>query len=620
MQMRLPFAAPAQPVELSVTLLGTVVLVSTPADAVAAASAHLTASGISTSPEPSGGLRFPAALLARLIDLPAQVKVDADELVQPLVELAMFPSPPGHQATVDLNARGELVVRWFDGTEVHDVVLPSLAVPAFLAADFSFTASSRAWEQLRSTAEVPPIAGRCSQNMDGFVEITALRQQLVERSPLPALFRLDDTHFGIPSAFADRLTLSDGFVWEGTQPSVHADPVRVDVPVVLADHVTSAASSLAERLSGVRAAVVDWPSGLGRRIAVLAALSALDAWPALVVCEPSGLWLWRRHAEAFGLSASLRASDAHIRLVTYHDLGRGVSVPDAATLVFDELAPRNAFVCHRLDGIDGAYRVAIPDGWPAMASEVMELMSVVRPVEFRSDVPCEVRYPLRPAERLAEHVGVYRLADPGVVSDSDVVFRRSSVVRTVANPAQQLALDAAYDRYDDPDVDPVEALTEVLSMVARGSDMTMSSKAAAVLDVVGQIADDRRVVVTCRNPETAELLTTLCRPWRAVRWTPGGAPPMSRVVVWAGFPLPDLSGFDEVIIADYPRSLVEFDAAVGVSDLTPGPMRVRVVHMDGSPDDRLAILAMLRAEGVVAPLPAPDGSWSVAEAEYLLSR
>lgn len=617
--MRLQFSAPAQPVELTLTLLGHVVLVDFDADAEAAARAHLAAVGVSAEPERSGGLRFPVVKLPALADLSEQVSLVVDDELKAMVDLVKFPPPPGQQATVDVGADDLLRVRWFDGNEIHDVRLPSQAVPAFLATDLSFSASQRAWEFARSLTEVAPVAGRCEVNLDGFVEIAATRPQLVERAPVPGLFRLDEHRFGVPLAFADHLSEADGFLWRHRPPPPQSDPSfgPVDLPP-LADHVRTEAFALADHLARRGAAVCDWPAGFGRRIMLLAALAVADGWPALVVCEPSTLWLWRRHAELFGLDCSLRARDAQLLCVTYRDVAAGVTLPTPSSIVFDDLTPRSTFACQRLAGVADAFRVAFVEQWPDDARSQMELMSAVRPVEFRADMNVDVRYPLRGRERLAEHVAVYRRPFVAPEMASGPTFRRSSVMSVKPSDAQTYALREAASSFLDGD-DPVDVLSSVLQVMSSGTDQSMSSKLAAAVEAVNSTAPGASVCVTVRSPQTATLLELLTRPRHPQRWVPGGRCPAGDYVVWAGFPLPDLSGFDEVVVVDYPRSFAELDAAVGPADSLSGPSTVRVVHLESSPDDRLAVLAMLRAEGLAAPLGNLDGSWSAAEAEYLLS-
>jgi hypothetical protein len=82
--------------------------------------------------------------------------------------------------------------------------------------------------------------------------------------------------------------------------------------------------------------------------------------------------------------------------------------------------------------------------------------------------------------------------------------------------------------------------------------------------------------------------------------------------------LPDLRWFDEVIVVDYPWSFAALDAAVGAPTSDHGPLQVTCLHLTGSVDDRLAVLAARRRElGAVidhSQPPSPD------EIGYLLSR
>lgn len=617
--MRLKFAAPADSVTLQLTLLGQVVLVDVESGDAATACAHLAAAGITVSDEPSGGVRFDVAVLTKLAGLSDAVSCEADEALEPLMQLILCPPAPTQQALLDVGPAGRLRVGWVSDGVAWERELEDGAIAALLATDIPFSASPEAWDRARPAAETAMYAATCRVNLDGFIEVSASRPQAVERAAVTSLFRLDDTHFGVPLRHADQLTAEAGFSWSGRQPLL--DDVLTVSPSFpsLAPHVESEAQELAKQLQLSSAAVINWPSGYGRRVAAISALTLLDAFPALVVCSAPQLWLWRRHAKLFGLEASLRAKDADIRVVTYRDLESGAAVPSTAALVFDDLSVEKVPSCNRLAGVADAYRLAMTADWPEKPQDQIAMMSVVRPVEFRPEVPAQIRYPLSPTARLQAHIGAYRRELAEVDGFSSSLFRRSSVKTVHPSREQKVAMLDVKGQFESGEASADDAMAEILQLSSTGTAHCISPKVAAVLETLESMPQEGSVCVASRYASTAELLEAVCRSWRPSRWLPGHLRPEGKLVLWAGFPLPDLRTFDTVIFVDYPRSFTEIEAAIGRAADVEGPQHVQFVHLEESPDDRLSVLAVMRSEGLPAPLPETDGRWSLDEASYVIS-
>jgi len=89
------------------------------------------------------------------------------------------------------------------------------------------------------------------------------------------------------------------------------------------------------------------------------------------------------------------------------------------------------------------------------------------------------------------------------------------------------------------------------------------------------------------------------------------------VLLWSRT-LPDLRGFDEVVLLEYPWSTALLDAAVGNAAVESGPRRVAVMHAPGTVDDRLAVHAARRRE--LGPADDPHRPPDDEELAHLLTR
>lgn len=629
-QLRLGFAQPTAPVTMRLSLSGAHILVETDPGQLNEAWSYLSAVGATPTVGDVGTLTFPAASLPALAELPEQVHLVPEERLRTLLMLVTHPSADGKPAELTCVMDGSLWLSWFDGNLEHSEPFPPQAAVALLTAELPFVATAEAFDALRTACQLPLLVGRARVNLDGFVEISTSKPQMVESAPLPGLFRLDETHYGVGLPFLSAVHAAPGFVWEGQPPALERGPSELPpMPMPLSRHAAADLRDLVDNLAAYRAQAIVWSSGLGRRVFALAAVEALDAWPLLIVCPPAAVWGWQRHLDMFGKSSSLTHFDADAHLMTYHDLERRRHLYSFQTVIFDDLTdtatarPGARAALRRLDGLMDAYRISVSSTWPKNPATAVEVMSVLRPGEFRPDLPVAQRYPANADTRLVEHVSGYISSrthvDPG---RDDTTFRRSSVVSLTPSPAQVQALADARTRHQGGSAPAL--LAETMEILSAGPPLALSPKVpAAIARVLGAVQNSgRRVAVLTRHTRTATLVKAAVRATTAVTVEASaaienGVPQARLVIVRFDRELPDLRWFDEVIVVDYPWSTALLDAAVGSAADNDGPLQVTFLHLAGTLDDRLAMLAARRREiGSAIDQTRPP---SVEEMTYLLA-
>lgn len=628
-QLRIGFSPPTRPITLHLALSGLSILAEAIHGTYDEIFHYLSAAGIVATADAIRGISFPVSSLPRLADLPDQVNVAPETALRPLYLMCVHPSANNKPASLSLGFAGDLRLSWFDGQHNWDEeLLPTVAV-ALLNSELPFVATIEAWDVLKSSCRLPVLAGRARVNLDRFIEITApVSPQLLESAPLPGLFRIDDTHFGIALPYASAIDTNPGFVWEGHKPVLERSPARLpELPIPLSSHASSDLRNIVDQLAAYRAQAVVWESGLGRRIFALAAVEALDAWPLLIVTPPSGVWMWQRHLDLLGRTHSLTHDRSDALIVTYLDLAKRKSTPSPQAIIFDELvsseagSPSVRTALRRLDGLPDAYRLGCDSRWPTDLMEAVNIMSVLRPGEFRSDVPLVQRYPLHTEQRAGEHVEAYvsRRAQADPDSQSSMPFRRSSVVNLRPSEAQVSAFSDAAAR--SRSLNPTGVLSEVLEIVSAGPAHSISPKVAAAAGRAKEAAKaGRTVAVLTRHRRTAMLIKASLRPLPVTTFdaSEGDVSTDSGVaVVLYETQIPNLRAFDEVVVVDYPWNTNTLERAIGSSADERGPSRVTCIHMIGTVDDRLAMLSTRRADvGVVGASESPP---SLDEIAYLLA-
>jgi hypothetical protein len=620
-QLRLGFDTPRSPVRVPLTLAGLQVVAGVTGSDVAVVASYLGSVGVAASVSEDVLLTFPVADLRKLLTLPAQVELVPREDLAQLWTMIARPSFDSRPVVVTYEGDERFNVSWFDGQISLNEPLPSRSTPAFMALEVPFVADSETWDELLAASRLPVLLGRARVNLDGFVEIVTTQPQRVQTSPLRALFRLDETHYGVPLGYADDVSNTPGFIWEGRRPSYDKPPTDLpDLPFELSSHARSDLRGLVDRLSQRRAEAVVWGRGLGRRVFSLAAIEALDAFPLIVVTFPHAVWAWQRHLDLLGRTYSLTHDRADVHIVTYRDLLSRTRLPSPASVIFDDLHQADAEQLdslHRLDGLLDAYRIACSPTFPETASEAVALMSVLKPAEFRRNIPLSVRYPTRPEARAKEHVESY-ISRRNVNNVVDHGFRRSSVELIPPTIAQQQALDTALGSTRELS----ESLAEALLIVSAGPSSSISPKVSRAVEIAREdSAKGLRTAIVTRHHRTAQMVRAALRPLSVASVDQGDQVDfdtgVSITVIRAENRIGDLRGFDHVVFVDYPWSSLALESAIGGAGDSRGPQRVTCLHLDCPVDDRSALLAARRRElGAVTDHFAP---LSDDEIIYLLS-
>lgn len=587
-QQRLLFPSPTERVKFTMALAGLRVLVEVSEGTPSQGWAHLASVGVDVSHEDASS-SFAIRQLVLCHRLPAYVSVDIDHLLRPLWMYAKA-RDTNEPARVEIVV-GDLRMAWLHASVLYDEIVHVEAIPALLACDLPFVASGNAWDALAGMSTIPVSVGRIKISPMGYFEITSSKPQLVESSPIPALFKIAETRYGVPFAYEYEALAAPGFIHDSAP--LTQSPIDESFFESLSPSSAATAREIAESLALSRAACLIAPPGSSRRVAVCAALQATDSIPALVITPPWGMWAWRRAAQLAGLDASVHSEQ--VRLLTYRDLALGAKVQDAAAVVFDDMGIVTSELraaTRRLDGMD-AVRVNVGISWPSEESEQLFVMSRIRPSEFSDTTPTALRYPAAPARRFFEHIRPY------LVRSGTTPNRISNLaVETHALPQELLAaLEQSRGS--------IEKVTEVVS---SGTASYISPKLAATLSHCQRsMSDGKSVVVLSSSPAALKRLSQMLVPER-LEVQDGSV--MSKVertaLILFSDHIPDLSSIDEVVLLDWPLSTSLLDRALPPPHV-PTP-RVTVQHMRDTVDDRLAVRA-LRAKDPTA-LTAGEIEWA----------
>lgn len=618
-QLRLEFSTPTRPQELLLGLSGIQVSAAPRDGDLDLAAAYLAAAGVTLHIDEIRGPMFPIRELPLLLALPEHVRVTAVSPVDVLWELICNPPAGDAPVTVTVEGYETANLSWpaHSGVEFNEA-FPLSAAAALMALEVPLVAQPDAWEAFIRATSLPVVLARARVNLDGFVELTSPVPHQLEVAPLPALFRVDDTHFGLPLAYADRLDALPGVVWEHRPPSYDRAPRAVpDLPFELSTHGLEDLRGLVSGLASTRGQAVVWDHGLGRRVFCLAAVEMLQAFPLLVVTSPSSVWAWLRHMDLVSRSATLSHDRGDVHILTYRDLAARSRLMSPASVIFDDLdlvqqrTPELLNSLRRLDGLVDAYRIAASVTFPTNLDDIVAYMSVLRPVEFRSDVPALLRYPVNAEQRIGEHVQCY-LSRRTTDSTASPRFRRSS---TEVLEAPQSTLDTLYAARRDHLSDP-HLLAELLGIVSAGPSHAIGPKVVRAAEIIAAASQaGRRAVAVTRHDRTARMLAGLLRPLKP-ELARSTAPVGGVAVLQAEKLLPDLRSYAVVVFVDYPVNLGMVDDAVGMASDPDGPEEVIVLHLAGTIDDRLAMLSALRLErSAVSDLNEP---LSEADIVYLL--
>lgn len=577
--------------------------------------------GVSVEVRGPLGICFPVARLRALSALRHDIEVACTPEMQALWHLVRYPASPNMPATVVRFDDERLLLEWENAGQSYAEYLHVEQVLALLAAEIPFVATAEAWALIDASTRSGTVVGRVALNVDGFLEISTARPQIVESLPLPGLFRIDATHFGLPLASSTSIDLAPGLL------SAPLPPLELPPPpassLELSGHHRADLEDIAVALCAYQSRVINWESGLGRRVFALAALDRIDAWPALIITPAAQLWAWQRHLDLIGRTYSLLHDQADAQLVTYAQLRRRRNIAPTPAIIFDQLTGNEAQSVRpallRTTSLRDTIRIAVENTWPEELEAQIAALEILRPREFDSSVPISVRYPPNAKTRAEEHVGFYLATRRHADSDTDprpfrrsttrVVYLSSEHHQAIARASSQLIGAAA-----------PEALAQLLDVVTAGPRSLLSPKVTAAAHLARtEAASGRSCAVLTRSKSAATLLRQLARPTPVTTQSSAQEAHAVRgtiTIITFSLTWPDLRDFDHVIVLDYPWSLATIEEAVGPAS-APGTDLVTVIHAPNTYDDALAVFASLRRES--ADFKDSLAPPSIDEIAYLLT-
>jgi hypothetical protein len=589
-QLRFPYQVPVKGQRLRLVLRGLIVLAAPDDGDSQATTAHLQAAGLRVEVDDIGLVSFPVADLRGVLDLPPRVVVLADQGVEALLNL-LRGLQQNDTVIVSKDTNEVLNLSWVSPTGECNEPLAATAAAALLALNVPVVADPATWTLIHSASVLPVVRARARVNLDGFIEITTPVAQQLESLPIRGLFRVDESRFGIPLSCIEELDQLPGLAWDGPRPSSDiAPPIAGEVPLVLSAASRAQLRLLVDRLSLSRSQAVVWPRGSGRRVFCLAATEALDAFPLLVLCLPSRLWLWHRHLDLAGRRAQHSDLAADVRVLPYTQLA-AVEVGSPAGIILDDLEvalgtiPGLSNTLRRLDGSVDTVRLSCSSALPTTPTSLLSYFSSLRPVEFRDDLPAAARYPAPVEENLRRHGEVYVLEHHAVADTS--TFRRSSVDVVDCTEILSRALDSQPDLLGASMRARRERAELLLRWCSEGTDGVLSPKIGRAVQLTKEhLRNGQTVTVLVGSPRAQRLIEQLVRP---------SLPEALRFQV--GLPQRgELCATDAVVVVEYPLSFDALDDFVVAAADSRGPRDVTLLHVQGTIEDRLAVIAAWRSD------------------------
>jgi hypothetical protein len=584
-QRRLTFAATVEPIVCSAYLTGLLVAIDTDAHRRGELAGVLEAIGVEADAHEHHGLTFPVSRLYRAASLPDTVAVTIDTELEVLWQLAVRYGAGQLDTPATLHASaGRLLLRW-EATDGDDLegVLTAEAAGALLHSQLPFVASADAWELASQLTRMPLQVATLRQHRDGHIEVRAVRPQQAESAPIPGLWKIDQTTYGAPLPYAERLNSIVGLAWQDSPPT-EPSPLTLPPDLVgrLDGHVAEGARQLAQLVRDYGSAVVAWPSGLGRRVAALAAVRAVDGLPVQILCPPWAVWSWLASLSALGLD-----DDEQARIVTWASVAAGAALHATPSVIVDDFTGADALAAaptlRRLDTLEGVNRIGVCATWPSDPGTLLTAMHLVRPGEFpAASAGALLRYPLWPVRRANEHADAYRIPMPALAAGRP--YRRRFDVRTVALSAAQRRQVAEQCASGHDAAGPAgAALVEQLrQLTSAGSAQALSAKVSQVAGQARQLLDSgTHVVVVARHQRTLDLISTLVR-------QPGSG--RLATAIWAEADQHSWAEdrFDTALVCDYPDRPGQLWGLVGYPGDDDGAA-VLLWHTQRSVDDELAV-------------------------------
>jgi hypothetical protein len=608
-QLSITFPQPSVPVEVSLALQGSFVALSIKKGELTPTLIYFRDAGIHISKKINNSLLFPLEDLLQLRNLSSYVTIEThqvDTALATLVDYAL--SNVDFPATLTVADTDKLYLSWNFENKLIRKILPSVAVPVLIASQLPFVATEKAWEHVTRLSGLASSLGQAQLNLDGYIEISTAHPQHLESAPLPGLFRIDDTHFGISRAYSSALAALSAIVWSGPKLRYFAPPVLpVEVINILSSHLQLDLQELLSRLATLGGQILVYSPGLGRRVLALGALVSLKSFPGLVVSPPWSLWVWQRNADLFSKTTSLSSDSADIRLVTYLDLTLGIRLDAYETIVFDDLDSTDARLPQARAAMAGlsvmdAYRIGICDEWPQDPEYACGLLEAVRPGEFSlGDQPLGYRYPRQPVLQAQQHAQPYLLFRQGdsTLNNRAENIRRSEVVLVEPSREQVECYKHLIGKTGKQHV------LKAIEISSYGTPEQVSPKIGAATRLAQEAVTQKHsiILVTAFTPTANILRDTLANfspilvdditVKEVFKTSPS---PSSVVICLTSWTASDLRSFDEVIFIDYPWSTTSIELAVGSAAAEWGPRQVTILHSPNLIDDRLAVYAARRRE------------------------
>lgn len=579
----------------------------------AATSAALTAARIPHTFD-EAGVRVHVQHGTQLRTLNASVVTSAD--MDPLWHMWCFPADEGTTVTIDtLTApHGTLQATWTHSGVEHAATIPPAAVTGLLAGPVTVVASPPTFEVMRSLSSLPLVVGRAHVNHDWFVEVSSTVPQACESAPIPGLFRLGTpSMLGLPLPYLPLLQQLSGFIVNGHELVTAAPPEidATDFPVPVDNEIVNQLREVTTFLATTRSVFLRWQPGAGRRFFITTAVQALDTLPALVVCPPSNVWVWYRHARLCGLSVSTQDYSADIHIVTPARLAALGSWPRAVhTIVFDDPhtyldTPGLSAAASRLGPLSSTLRIGVSPSTVALKPQrLLEVFALLRPAEFNADIAIAERYPPPSVQRFNQHVSAYTLTS----TRTPAAAASYPQTKVLSCPLQAQLVKAYAAAVENPD--PLARVTAAREVVCAGSAYVTSPKIAAAAQWATQaLGNGRRVVIVTAIARAARLIAATLTGYAPLQVTdttfPDPIPEGTRVVILTyGQRFPDLSWFDDIIFVEPPASFSAADNACGFTR-RQAPEHVVVLHSPDTIDDLTAITALDR-KTLAACAPDPD--------------
>lgn len=629
-QLRIDFTGslPDSPVEVTFELSGLRVWVTDVKDPSVDVAALLTSRGVAVTIE-SGVPVFAAASLPEVARI-GELDVVPVGRLRPVWRVLTAAPPSDIPLMVEGVEKG-VVVSWFSD-DAHSEFVPFESVPALLTLGLPFIADLVTWERLFAETPVPVRVGTVAASPDGYYEISASAPQLVESAPIRGLFRVSDSKYGVPAAYISDVERLKGFAWKTPKPSPVLRPSPPVIPLDLRDHILAAVPELLQR-SRWGGQLLAWDGGLGRRLAVLAALEAADAFPSVVLCPPWAVWLWQRNLDLFGRSYSLTSDHADVLISTYHDLSLRRDTISPVSIIFDHPADVPISDLRAARHLSAVYPEALKLGLVSSAdadlAELWPALALCRPAEFDLSADVETQLWRYSGDREAAaltHAEAYIHFESASTRHSEGKGPYHQSLTTLVAPSQDL-LDELR-RLVNASSDSNRALAAVLEATSAGTAAQVSPKLASAMAMArAALVKGQRVAVVSPHRRTLTMLRAALTPVTTFMATfPNSdavvaealaSPGPSALLVLSSVCSPNLSRMDAVIFCDYPWNTDDIDRMCGPAD-SSGPKSVAVVHAVGTVDDRLAVFAALRREVSVTSA-AASAPPTEMEARHLLA-